>query len=83
MKSNGWNGEPVRLLSCNTGSVPDGFAQDLANHLGVKVEALSDYLWVYPNGKLEVASFDATGKYMHPSERGGFNTFEPGKTGSS
>jgi hypothetical protein len=68
MKANGWNGEPVRLLSCNTGSLPGGFAQK-ANHLGVSVEAPNDFLWVYPNGKLAVAPFDAAGTRMHPTQR--------------
>ncbi|MBY8879309.1 hypothetical protein [Actinacidiphila acidipaludis] len=53
MKANGWNGEPVRLLSCNTGSLADGFAQNLANHLGVPVEAPDNFLWVHPSGKIE------------------------------
>ncbi|MFH8237087.1 WXG100 family type VII secretion target [Streptomyces sp. NPDC018321] len=46
MRAHGWNGEPVRLLSCQTGIQSDGFAQNLANTLGVKVEAPNDFLWV-------------------------------------
>ncbi|NEA55216.1 hypothetical protein G3I60_13920 [Streptomyces sp. SID13666] len=78
MKANGWNGEPVRLLSCSTGKVPNGFAQNLANHLGTTVEAPNDFLWVYPNGKIAVAPFDAAGKSIHPSIRGKYETFTPG-----
>ena len=37
--SESYNGEKIRLLSCNTGSTDKGFAQQLANALGVEVEA--------------------------------------------
>lgn len=77
MRAHGWNGEPVRLLSCQTGMKSDGFAQDLANTLGVKVEAPNDFLWVYPNGRTAVAPFNNSGTYMHPTIRGGFETFLP------
>lgn len=81
MKQHGWQeGQPVRLLSCQTGKLPDGFAQDLANHLGVPVTAPNEFLWVYPNGKIAVAPFDAAGKSIHPTIRGKFETFEPGKS---
>lgn len=38
-------GQTIRLLSCSTGSISNGFAQRLANKLGVKVEAPVDVLW--------------------------------------
>ncbi|CAM5726907.1 hypothetical protein SFUMM280S_05883 [Streptomyces fumanus] len=47
IRAHGWNGETVRLLSCQTGMKADGFAQNLANSLGVKVTP-NDYLWVWP-----------------------------------
>jgi uncharacterized protein YukE len=77
MRTHGWNGEPVRLLSCQTGMKADGFAQNLANTLGVKVEAPNDFLWVWPNGRTAVAPFDDAGTYMHPKIRGAFETFHP------
>ncbi|MEF9905653.1 putative T7SS-secreted protein [Streptomyces sp. P9-A2] len=77
MRAHGWNGEPVRLLSCQTGVKPDGFAQNLANNLGVTVEAPNDFLWVYPHGKTAVAPFDDAGKSIHPTIRGAFETFHP------
>lgn len=43
-----YNGEKIRLLSCSTGAKENGFAQDLANALGVEVEAPTDILFVYP-----------------------------------
>ena len=43
-------GMSIRLLSCNTGKDPCGFAQNLANKLNVKVIAPNTYYWAYPNG---------------------------------
>jgi hypothetical protein len=83
MKSHGWQeGQPVRLLSCQTGKISDGFAQDLSNRLGVHVTAPSDYLWVYPNGKTVIAPFADGGKVMHPTIRGDWKVFEPWKEGA-
>ena len=48
--------QPIRLLSCNTGSDPSGFAQNLANKLGVVVEAPTKLVWALPNGKYFVAA---------------------------
>lgn len=48
-------GQNVRLLSCSTGCLPDGFAQNLANYMNVTVEAPSDLLWAYPSGKLAIS----------------------------
>ena len=46
-------GSKVRLLSCSTGKITDTancFAQQLANVLGVEIEAPTDDIFVYPNG---------------------------------
>lgn len=32
-------GQPIRLLACNAGACPTGLAQNLANKLGVPVQA--------------------------------------------
>lgn len=66
-----YNGEKIRLLSCDTGATDDGFAQDLANALGVEVEAPNDVLLVAPNGKFEVG-YNGSGKMV---------TFKPGNKG--
>jgi SPP1 gp7 family putative phage head morphogenesis protein len=58
-----YHGEKVRLLSCSTGSKEDGFAQQLANALGVEVEAPSDVLIVSPDGKYKVG-YDGSGKMV-------------------
>lgn len=51
----GYNGQNIRLFSCSTGACDTGFAQNLANKLNVEVQAPTDLLWAYPNGKTLVA----------------------------
>ena len=56
LKSNKkYNGQGVRLLSCSTGKIENGFAQNLANKLKVPVMAPTDILWATPNGSYFVA----------------------------
>lgn len=47
-----YNGEPVRLLACNTGKQTltkgDCFAQRLANELNADVKAPNNFLWAHP-----------------------------------
>jgi hypothetical protein len=66
-----WNGEPIRLLSCQAGASPTGAAQNLANKLGVNVIAPSDTLWIFRNGNMSIGKtpFANTGKWI---------PFEPG-----
>ncbi|HET7661684.1 MAG TPA: hypothetical protein VFK66_14935 [Oryzihumus sp.] len=49
-----YDGGPVRLLSCFTGSSPTGIAQQLADRLGVNVVAPSSKLWMWPDGEMAV-----------------------------
>ncbi len=43
----------IRLISCYSGSCPTGsVAQNLANKLGVKVRAPTDFIELHPNGML-------------------------------
>ena len=49
--------KPLRLLSCSTGMIDHGFAQGLADRLGVPVKAPSDFLWANPNGTYFVAGY--------------------------
>ena len=67
----GYHGEKVRLLSCSTGATDNGFAQQLANALGVEVEAPTDILFVYPNGTYKIG-YDGSGE---------MKTFKPGGKG--
>ena len=48
--SDGYNGQTIRLLSCNTGA--------LANKLNVEVYAPTNYLWSTPNGNYFVAGMN-------------------------
>lgn len=67
-----YNGQGVRLLSCSTGKLTDGFAQNLANKLNIPVTAPTDILWSSPSGK----HFVAGSKVMN-----GFNTADISKPG--
>jgi hypothetical protein len=49
-----FTGQPIRLLSCNTGAKADGVAQQLANELGVRVLAPNDYLWAHTDGQFTI-----------------------------
>ena len=45
-----YKGQAIRLLSCSTGKLDTGFAQNLANKLNVPVQAPTDILWATPRG---------------------------------
>lgn len=51
-RSPGYEGGPVRLLSCSAGACGATAAQNLANKLGVEVMAPTDTLWAFPSGRL-------------------------------
>ena len=70
ISKSGHAGEPIRLVSCGTGSCSTGAAQDLANQLGVSVQAPSDTVWIHPNGKLTIGTSPT-------SNTGTWNTFVP------
>ncbi len=69
----GYHGEAIRLLSCSTGKQIDGgycFAEELANALGVEVEAPNKKLYIYENGALSVgAAGDGSFVLYRPNER--------------
>ncbi len=73
----GYNGQSIRLLSCSTGQCNSGFAQNLANKLNVTVEAPTDILWAYPNGKMVIAPKAPNGG-PDLSRQGNFKKFTPG-----
>lgn len=58
--TDGYNGQAIRLLACNTGASDNGFAQNLANKLNVAVYAPTNYLWSTPNGNYFVAGMTKT-----------------------
>lgn len=72
-------GQPIRLLSCDTGSSTSGFAQNLANKLNVVVEAPTKIVWAYPSGKIIVAGRRKDNPQLPDlGNRGTFKKFYPG-----
>lgn len=71
----------IRLLSCSTGKIDNGFAQNLANKLGVPVKAPTDVLWVNSSGHYYVkAGRVVNGRlYEDNSKVGKFKTFYPNR----
>ncbi|MBD5461988.1 MAG: hypothetical protein HDR24_02840 [Lachnospiraceae bacterium] len=67
----GYTKGPIRLIACGTGSTPNGFAQNLANKMGVEVMAPSDIIWAFPDGKLTIGP-------KQYSNTGQWNIFLPG-----
>jgi hypothetical protein len=52
-----WDGkQPIRLLSCQTGTKPDGFAAQLSRELGVEVVAPTKDAWVDDMGNVFASS---------------------------
>lgn len=72
-------GQAIRLLSCNTGKISHGFAQGLADRLGVPVRAPSDYLWARTDGTYFVAGGKIVNEKLEPdySKPGRFITYKP------
>jgi RHS repeat-associated protein len=79
-RSPDYAGEDIRLISCNTGRLPDGFAQNLSNKLGVGVVAPDDFLWGLPDGRY----FVSPGKWVNSRflpvwpAQGHMQSFRPG-----
>ena len=65
-----YNGQTIRLWSCNTGALDNGFAQNLANKLNVEVYAPTNYLWSTPNGNYFVAGMNNRETFKLFSPRG-------------
>ena len=71
--SEGWGGQKIRLLSCNTGAVNGNnycFAEELANALGVEVKAPNDMLYINEHGAMIVGK-NGEGKFIayRPNQR--------------
>ncbi len=69
-------GQPIRLLSCNTGSGSLSFAQNLANKMNVVVYAPNNILWAWPNGNHAVLG--SKGGRPDRNQPGDFVEFVPG-----
>ncbi|WP_408951235.1 hemagglutinin repeat-containing protein [Lysobacter sp. Hz 25] len=85
-QSPGYSGQPIRLLSCETGACDAGFAQNLANKMNVPVQAPTDIIWAYADGVMVIAprlSRDPKSPGFNLpdlSRQGAFETFMPRKT---
>lgn len=75
--SDGYNGQAIRLLACNTGALDNGFAQNLANKLNVEVYAPTNYLWSTLNGNYFVAGMNNS-RLPDMNDVGIFKLFLPG-----
>jgi hypothetical protein len=77
-KNPNFNGKSIRLLSCDTGGISRGFAQGLADRLGIIVEAPTKLVWVKPDGNYFVAGRSKTNPNVPDmSNRGRFIKFYP------
>ena len=74
---NGYNGQGIRLLSCNTGAWDNGFAQNLANQFNVEVCAPTNYLWAIEGGTYFVAGM-TNWRGPNMKDLGDFRVFIPG-----
>ncbi|MGE5329547.1 MAG: hypothetical protein ACM3KR_08575 [Deltaproteobacteria bacterium] len=72
MRQSGYKGGPIRLISCNSGKVSDGVAQDLSNKLGEKVIAPTNTVWIANNGRLIIGDTPIMPK-------GHWHAFMPGR----
>lgn len=54
--------EKIRLCSCNTGALENGFAQLLADTTGKEVLAPTKFLWIYPPDKNGVSEMVVAGE---------------------
>ena len=65
-KKQDYKGEPIRLLSCNTGKKANGLAQNLANKMNVLVKAPNKTLYVHASGKISIGEspLDNSGKWV-------------------
>ncbi len=80
-KDKSYKKQGIRLLSCSTGKIDNGFAQNLANKLGVPVKAPTDILWVKPSGKYYVKSGKVINGHLYEdgSKTGKFKIFYPNR----
>jgi hypothetical protein len=82
---NEYHGGNIRLLSCKSGMFDDGFAQQLANIMGVKVMAPTQTLWVNKDGEMFIADSEVLADLWDNGENvrqtGAWKVFAPQKEG--
>jgi hypothetical protein len=71
--TDGWNGQKIRLLSCSTGKQTGEeycFAEELANALGVEVQAPNDTLFISKSGAMHIGKHrGGKMKSFYPNQR--------------
>ena len=82
IKGSDWNGrDPVWLKSCNTGKDAKGFAQQLANALGVTVYAPNSQVWFNTSGVVgpmpRVGGTTGPADYSNPGQYTPFYPMSP------
>lgn len=76
-------GTPIRLFACDTGAEAEGFAQQLADKLGVQVTAPTKPVWSSPDRSVTVSDGEwrniaGTRRWMpRRPPNGAWQTFEP------
>lgn len=83
INSSSYTGKPIRLMSCNTGSLENGFAQQLANIMGVTVLAPTEAIWVNSYGEIFISDYDVLAQMWYEgknvNETGNWRKFFPQK----
>ena len=79
IRNSNWNGkDPVWLKSCDTGASPNGFAQQLANYLGVTVYAPNRLVWFNTSGVIGPAGYtEGDPDYSDPGQYAPFYPMPP------
>ncbi|WP_188317097.1 hypothetical protein [Solihabitans fulvus] len=76
-----WDGKtPIRLIGCDTGKLPDGFAHDLSKELGVPVIAPTKPVWSDTQGRVFSTGYTkGPNGELHPKwpPDGEWKTFHP------
>jgi len=52
-----YEGQPIRLLSCEAGKKPGGFADQFSKEMGVQVLSANKKTWWQPDGSYEIGDF--------------------------
>ncbi|MDP9075325.1 MAG: hypothetical protein M3N98_14410 [Actinomycetota bacterium] len=78
IRRSGYKGGKIRLMSCLSGSIPNGIAQNLANKMGVEIMAPTDILWVKPDGSMMIGPRvkSPSGRFV-ASNTGKWEDFKP------
>lgn len=79
LQDKNYHGGAIRLLSCSTGKLDYGFAQNLSNKLNIPEQAPTDLLWAKPHGQHYVTGGKLVdGKLVEdPGKKGKMKTFYP------